>query len=120
MKREDCWMTFSEALEQYLSNRDRLPTCSGADLELVTMNMVEAAEHMDALTTSEDAPNTCSPDNGPWEAQQWSDNRIVLQSDDFTRDVALEVTGDFGSLGSKMSYALKLAHWMNIKLEATK
>jgi hypothetical protein len=36
-----------------------------------------------------------SPDKGKWRARQWQDGTIVLQSDDFTHDVALEITGIF-------------------------
>lgn len=53
------------------------------------------------------------PDKGPWVVNEWSDNRVVLQSDDFEHDVALVVDGDFGSLQEKLAYAEFLAAWMN-------
>jgi hypothetical protein len=43
-------------------------------------------------------------DKGPWHVNQWSPKteggrpRVVLQSDDFTHDAALEISGDFGDL----------------------
>lgn len=52
MKRDDCYMTFSEALEQYLAARDDIATapinCRRYDDDLEQMNI--AKEHMDALT----------------------------------------------------------------------
>lgn len=55
MKRTDCWMTFSEALESYLSNRDaRLTVGPGAFRNECGERMREAAEHMDALTAPVD------------------------------------------------------------------
>lgn len=51
MNREDCWMTFTEALEQYLKARHDLSlTTSKWDRDLYQERMKEAAEHMDALT----------------------------------------------------------------------
>lgn len=52
MKREDCYMTFTEALEQYLLAREargRTTRGSHADKALVE-EMAHAAAHMDALT----------------------------------------------------------------------
>jgi len=54
-------------------------------------------------------------DRGPWEVCRWApkskggEDRIVLQSDDFHHDVALEVTGDFADLESRTRYAQWLA-----------
>ena len=53
-KREDCWMTFTEALEMYLANRDMLHHFGpGANLDEAKANMQLAAEHMDALTSEQ-------------------------------------------------------------------
>ena len=52
-------------------------------------------------------------DLGPWFVNEWSNNKVVLQSDDFTHDVALIVTGDFESHEQKLQYATKLAARMN-------
>jgi len=47
-------MTFSEALEMYLQNRDLLVHYGpGANLDEVKANMQLAAEHMDALTSGD-------------------------------------------------------------------
>lgn len=52
MKREDCWMTFSEALETYLTNRDKLPLYGiGRNYEYEKECMSIAAQHIDALTS---------------------------------------------------------------------
>jgi hypothetical protein len=52
MNREDCWMTFSEALESYLKARSDLALArTEQQTELPRSIMREASEHMDALTT---------------------------------------------------------------------
>lgn len=52
MKREDCRMTFSEALEQYLQARECWQNRTAGWKE-ASEAMKEAAEHMDALTGDE-------------------------------------------------------------------
>jgi hypothetical protein len=59
------------------------------------------------------------PDRGPWMVNVWPREKVVLQSDDFTHDVALEISGDFGSHEEKLAYAKALADWMNSNLPAT-
>jgi len=54
-----------------------------------------------------------SPDRGLWVVQQWAGSKVVLQSDDFKHDVALEINGDFEELEQKREYATALARWMN-------
>lgn len=52
MKRSDCWMTFTQALEQYLCarvDRDNAPTASRR-YNTALEAMSEAARHMDVLT----------------------------------------------------------------------
>lgn len=49
-------------------------------------------------------------DAGPWVA---SANGRLLQSDDFTHDVALEVSGDFADAADRIAYARNLAARMN-------
>lgn len=50
-------------------------------------------------------------DRGPWHIDVWSPRdgstsiRIVLQSDDFNHDAALEISGDFATQEQKMKYA---------------
>lgn len=52
MKREDCWMSFSEALEKYLMARAAVAHFGpGHNRECAKEDMREAAEHMDALTS---------------------------------------------------------------------
>ena len=54
MKREDCWMTFSEALEMYLVSRsEAVRFGSGSDREEEKEKMKTAADHMNALTGNE-------------------------------------------------------------------
>ncbi len=49
MKREDCWMTFSEALEEYLEQRDILKE-QRAGWRDAEERMKVCAQQMDALT----------------------------------------------------------------------
>ena len=53
MKREDCWMTFTDALELYLDSRecDAPPGCDR--WECAQSDMRLAKEHLNALTGSE-------------------------------------------------------------------
>lgn len=52
MKREDCWMTFSEALEKYLEAREGSRHFGpGRNRDDCLEDMRTAAEHMDALTS---------------------------------------------------------------------
>lgn len=51
MKREECYMTFSEALVSYLNHRDTLRVFGeGRNRNEALENMQIALEHMDALT----------------------------------------------------------------------
>jgi len=55
MKRSECLMTFSQALEQYLTARERLYNCAGWPKQVARLEarIKEAQEHMDALTDNE-------------------------------------------------------------------
>lgn len=54
MKREDCWMTFSEALEMYLVARSELTHFGpGLNKAEALEKMKTATEHMNALTGNE-------------------------------------------------------------------
>jgi hypothetical protein len=53
-------------------------------------------------------------ENGPWEVQEWNHGRIVLQSDDFMHDAALEITGDFTNIEEKREYAKEIASRLNL------
>ena len=54
MKRENCYMDFSEALESYLSARDGLRRVGeGHNARMLREQMRVAAEHMDALAPRE-------------------------------------------------------------------
>lgn len=55
-------------------------------------------------------------ETGPWQVDEWSNDRIVLQSH-ATDDAALIVTGNFGSKEEKYEYALQLAARMNVGLQ---
>lgn len=56
-------------------------------------------------------------ETGPWSVRTFADEagkqKVVLQSEDFTHDVWLEVTGDFADLKQRVLYAAKLADRMN-------
>jgi len=52
-------------------------------------------------------------ENGPWEVNEWKDDRLVLQSDDFTHDVALEISGDFTTPEEKREYAEEISRRLN-------
>lgn len=53
MNREDCWMTFTEALEKYLNARVEKNSAPEGCRRYVSAceDMKEASEHMDALTS---------------------------------------------------------------------
>ena len=53
MEREDCWLTFTEALDQYLEMRDRLNNINDDDVykDRYEDDMRDAANHMNALTS---------------------------------------------------------------------
>ena len=51
MNKDDCWMTFSEALEMYLENREVAQQSKpGRNRDECLVHMDVAAKHMDALT----------------------------------------------------------------------
>ena len=52
-------------------------------------------------------------ENGPWNVDVWPSGRMVLQSDDFTHDVALEISGDFATQAQKHEYAEEIARRLN-------
>ena len=52
-------------------------------------------------------------ENGPWNVDDWPGGELVLQSDDFTHDVALIVTGDFETPEQKREYAEEIARRLN-------
>jgi hypothetical protein len=56
-----------------------------------------------------------SPDKGKWTTEIY-DGKVFLFSDDFTHDVKLQVSGDFGTLENKIAYAKALADWMSERL----
>jgi len=67
-----------------------------------------------------------STEKGPWTVDEWSPKseggpkRVVLQSDDFHHDAALEITGDFFDHELKLQYAHRLAARMNKMPSETK
>lgn len=60
-----------------------------------------------------------SHENGPWTVEEWSPRhkdgpkRVVLMSDDFCHDAALEISGDFYDHEQLLNYAQRLADRMN-------
>lgn len=66
-----------------------------------------------------DDPPTGVMDEGPWHVNVWGPRerhiapRVVLQSDDFTFDAALEISGDFACHEQKLKYAQFIADQLN-------
>ena len=52
-------------------------------------------------------------DNGNWEAGR-TDDRIFVESSDFTHDVRLYVDGDFEDIPQKYAYATEIAKRLNV------
>ena len=52
-------------------------------------------------------------ENGPWVVDEWSNGRLVLQSQDFHHDAALEISGDFGTPEIKRAYANEICRRLN-------
>lgn len=54
-------------------------------------------------------------ENGPWAAGVTDENqqRVFIQSDDFTHDVRLYVDGDFESKQQRLEYAKEIARRLN-------
>ncbi len=52
-------------------------------------------------------------ESGPWTVDQFSDGRIVIQSQDFRHDAALELSGDFETQKMKRAYAEEIARRLN-------
>lgn len=63
----------------------------------------------------------CGPiiDEGHWTVSKWPPRKdskapvIVIESDDFHYDAALEVSGDFGTLERKIEYAQYICDILN-------
>jgi hypothetical protein len=61
-------------------------------------------------------PIEAPSEKGPWKAEVWEVDgvkKVVLQSDDFTHDVTLYVSGNFASFEQKVWYAELLAEKLN-------
>ena len=86
-------------------------------------NLRHTGEYIAALRAALDQPAleqqpAVPPDDGPWQVDEWTNNQIVLQSHDFTHDVALVINGDFESKDQKHQYAVALAAMLNAAPEA--
>ena len=53
LKRSECWMTFTEVLEQYLDNRERFSPPGSFSDDRRLEDLAEAVAHLEALTTPE-------------------------------------------------------------------
>ena len=66
-----------------------------------------------------DDPSGSVMDHGPWQVNVWkpkdgsSMSRVVVQSDDFTFDAALEISGDFISHEQMLKYAQFICDKLN-------
>jgi hypothetical protein len=106
--------------------------CLGSPLFISLYRLVPTAYYSRSLAVPDSAPEVDSwfhmeddlmvtltqgrivpMDRGPWTAMEWPGGRVVIQSGDFTHDVALEVSGDFGDPAEKLAYATRLAGQMN-------
>lgn len=61
---------------------------------------------------TEPVNKTTIRENGPWKVVTYGE-RIDLQSDDFTHDAGLTVTGDFTDRAEKIAYATEIAKRLN-------
>lgn len=52
-------------------------------------------------------------ENGHWTVDEWSNGRLVLQSQYFHHDAALEISGDFGTPDIKKAYADEVCRRLN-------
>lgn len=86
---------------------DARAQCGGMEMEIQALR-----GEVEALRARAVVPDC--PDCGPWTVSA-NGRRVDIQSDDFTHDVALVVTGDFAD-GEMEQYARKLAAWMNARL----
>ena len=61
------------------------------------------------------------PEAGPWKVVDWQRRRVAIQSSDFTHDVALEITGDFGTSSLLHMHATEIAarltEWKSLQAE---
>jgi hypothetical protein len=55
----------------------------------------------------------CEKDTGIWSVDEWRNDVIVLQSSDFTHDVALKISGDFETKEQRIAYAHSIAARLN-------
>lgn len=58
-------------------------------------------------------PRVTVTEKGPWQVSDWGRGRIALQSDDFTHDAALELSGDFGTPEQKRAHADEIVRRLN-------
>ena len=53
-------------------------------------------------------------EQGPWKAELWKAEQVVVASDDFEHDARLLVLGDFSDEGQRMQYAQEIARRLNM------
>jgi hypothetical protein len=51
-------------------------------------------------------------DRGPWSVME-SEGRVFVQSDDFTHDVCMRVSGDFAEHAERLAYAADICRRLN-------
>jgi hypothetical protein len=69
----------------------------------------EAEKALPKLRAALERESVTVTEKGPWQVNDWGQGRIVIQSDDFTHDVALEISGDFGSVEREIAHAEEIA-----------
>lgn len=64
---------------------------------------------LEAVANSESKPNSEPMDNGPWRVNDVGN----VESDDFTHDVTLQISGDFEDRDNRFAYARELCGRLN-------
>jgi hypothetical protein len=73
----------------------------------------EAEKALPKLRAALERESVTVTEKGPWQVNDWGQGRIVIQSDDFTHDVSLEISGDFGSVERERAHAEEIARRLN-------
>ena len=102
--------------------RSRCDTCKAAPIladqikrNQVRLGAAREAHAKDTGPASAEGNSTADErDRGPWLVSNPRGTKVVLQSNDFHHDVALEITGDFVDVDSKVRYAQWLAQRLSM------
>lgn len=81
---------------------------NGSPAELEQLRQMELNGQIDQVLINGVPAPILVQENGPWRVSE-SNGRVSIISDDFTHDVALSLSGDFGSREMKIAYAEQVA-----------